>query len=51
MRFIFGVIVGTLIGPTVYREVDKKYGHILVPKLQNLIERIDAWSEKLEERE
>lgn len=49
MKFIFGVIVGTAVGPRMYKLVDKHYGHIIIPYLKAAIEKIDAWEPPKEE--
>jgi hypothetical protein len=48
MKFIFGVVVGTALGPHAYRALDKKYGHVIVPYLLTLGDRFDAWAKAKE---
>jgi hypothetical protein len=43
MKFIFGVIVGSAVGPRLYRMVDKKYGHVIIPFLKGVLARIENW--------
>lgn len=43
MKFIFGVVVGSAVGPRLYKLADKHYGHILVPYLQDVLRKIQDW--------
>lgn len=40
MRFLAGVVVGILIGKPVLHQVDKHYGHLIMPKLTDLTQRL-----------
>lgn len=43
MKFIFGVIVGTVMGPPVYSMLDRRYGHVIIPYLKRVLERVENW--------
>lgn len=43
MKFIVGVLVGTVVGPTMYKWVDKHYGHVIIPYLKEVQKKIDDW--------
>lgn len=50
MKFIFGVIVGTVLGPPTYSLIEKRYGHVLIPYLKGVLARIENWEPPKERR-
>lgn len=49
MKFILGVIVGTVLGPPTYSIVERRYGHVVIPYLLDVLKKVQENRERLEE--